>query len=257
MEGLQEENRGYDPEISVVMPVYNKEKYMTAAIESVLSQSFNNFELTIVDDGSTDKSRQIAMDYSDIPFVRIIFMQKNSGVSVALNTGINASMGRYYTFFAPDDIMGINALSTLHEVIEGQPEDVAMIYTQSFVIDEEGGIVDEIIGSDPYDPHGPCTVNMASCIIKMEYLMKIQELYGYIYDPSLRSACEWDLWIRLSKIGKIKVGLGEPLTYYRKHEDSLSQKPIHAMCKGEIARRLANNVYGLHNPNITTYSMGD
>jgi len=231
------------------MSAYNAERYINEAVESVLYQTYKDFELTLIDDGSTDSTREKIMRYTDIPNVRILVFDKNVGLSNALNTGIDVSMGKYYVFFAADDRMGPTALEMLHGLIEGQPDDVVMIYTSSFVIDEKGDIVrDEIVGTQPYDPHGLCTVNAASCIVRMDALRKIKEIYGYVYDPKIKSANDWDLWIRLSKIGKIIFGVGEPLTYYRKYLGSLSTSKLHEDERNKVALKLARNDYGLPNP---------
>ena len=250
MEDLQVAN----PEISVVMPVYNQEKYLAKAVESVLYQTFENWELIIYDDGSTDKSREIIMDYAEIPKVKIIVCDENMGISFALNTSLEAALGKYYVLCAPDDYMGLHALEMLHSLIEGVPQAVA-IYTPSYVIDENGELIEgEIIGTETFDPRGPCTVNGASAIVRMEALRKLKEKDGYIYDPKLKSSMDWDLWIRLSKLGAVMLGIGEPLTYYRRHRQMMSVSKEHRDAVNEVSRRLAFNVYRLPNPSLTTIS---
>lgn len=254
MEGFQGE---YNPTVSVVMPVYNQEKYLAKSIESVLYQTLDSskWELTILDDGSTDKSREIMKDYMGIVNVRIILFDQNTGISNTLNTGIEASMGDYYVLCAPDDYMGINALGTLLHIMENQPEDVAAVYTESYAIDENDKLIESYrVGAEAYTPYGPCTVNAASAIIRMEHLERIKNIYGYIYDTRLKSSMDWDLWIRLSKLGIIKKGVGEPLTYYRLNPQGMSAKPEHEAAKKEVSRRLAFNEYGLPNPNISTFA---
>ena len=89
------------PLISVVVPVYNVEKYVKECIESILEQSFKNFELIIVNDGSTDNSLNRVLEFKDDRIVLI--NQKNMGLSGARNTGIHHAKGKYITFIDSDD----------------------------------------------------------------------------------------------------------------------------------------------------------
>lgn len=98
------------PRVSIVMPVYNVEAYLVAAIQSVLGQSFGNFELIVVDDGSTDASLQVArLTTAGDPRVRIL-SQGNLGLAAARNTGARAATGRYLYFFDSDDLLQREAL---------------------------------------------------------------------------------------------------------------------------------------------------
>ena len=87
--------------ISVVIPLYNKEKYIKRAIESVLNQTFQKFEIIVVNDGSTDKSAEIVQNIKD-PRIRLI-NQKNAGVSAARNRGIQEAKYEYIAFLDADD----------------------------------------------------------------------------------------------------------------------------------------------------------
>ena len=97
---LGNKRNGSPPPVSVIIPVYNGEHYLAEAIESVLNQSFQAFELLVIDDGSTDKSGEIACSY---PRVRYIH-QNNRGVASARNRGIHNSQGTFLTFLDADDI---------------------------------------------------------------------------------------------------------------------------------------------------------
>lgn len=98
------------PEISVIMACYNHEKYIEEAIQSILSQSYSNFELIVIDDGSTDKSRERIGNYDD-PRIRF-FKQHNRGPSSAINAGFNASRGDYIALMSSDDISVSDRLET-------------------------------------------------------------------------------------------------------------------------------------------------
>ena len=101
------------PTISIIVPVYNSEKYLDACIDSILSQSFRDFELILVDDGSKDSSAQICDEYaSQDTRVRVIH-KANGGVSAARNDGLDIAKGEYITFIDSDDWVERESLSTI------------------------------------------------------------------------------------------------------------------------------------------------
>lgn len=104
------------PIISIVVPIYNAEKYLRHCIESILQQTFTNFELLLINDGSTDSSQHICDDYSWDSRVRV-FRKSNRGVSAARNFGIKKSIGKYLTFVDSDDYLEPNALELLYRNI--------------------------------------------------------------------------------------------------------------------------------------------
>ena len=91
------------PEISIIVPVYNVEKYLTRCIDSILTQTFTNFELILVDDGSTDKSGVICDSYEKKDKRVKVIHKKNQGVSEARNTGLNFAKGKKISFVDSDD----------------------------------------------------------------------------------------------------------------------------------------------------------
>jgi len=91
------------PKISVIVPVYNSERCISKCIESILSQTFNNFELLLVDDGSTDNSCEICTFYSNIDERVKVIKKQNGGVSSARNLGLKNSVGQYISFIDSDD----------------------------------------------------------------------------------------------------------------------------------------------------------
>lgn len=116
------------PKISVVMITYNHEKFIAEAIDSILSQTYSDFELIIVDDGSSDKTMKIIQEYDDSRI--IILEQKNSGPSIALNAGINKSCGEFIAFMSGDDVSLPNRLMTQIEQIEMQEADMIFCLPQ-------------------------------------------------------------------------------------------------------------------------------
>lgn len=103
------------PEISVIVPIYNVEKYLRRCIDSILAQVFTNFELLLVDDGSTDSSGEICDDYSNIDHRIRVVHKANGGVSSARNIGLDNARGEWIAFIDADDWISVNYLMTLIE----------------------------------------------------------------------------------------------------------------------------------------------
>lgn len=201
------------PVISVIMPVFNGEKHMSAAIQSVLSQSFSDFELLIVDDGSTDHTKEIALSFNDR---RIKFIQNssNKGIVYSRNLAIQNSKGRFIANLDSDDI----ALSTRFEkqflFFEKNPE-YSVIGTNVQLIDDDS----KITGSIDYTSFNhPIKENLffyncfaqSSTMIRKECLKKFDE----IYQAQHPLAEDYDLWVRLSENIKM-INLPDFLTQYR------------------------------------------
>lgn len=130
-----EETKMITPLISVVMSAYNAEKYLSEAIDSILNQTFTDFEFIIIDDGSTDGTPNILKTYKD-KRLRII-SQENMGLAKSLNRGLRVSKGRYIARLDADDIALPNRLTTQYSFMESHPECVAS-GTGAMIIDEKG-----------------------------------------------------------------------------------------------------------------------
>lgn len=134
------------PEISVIIPVYNVEKYLGDCLESAVNQTFKNIEIICVNDGSTDNSLNILNSYAKTDERIRIITQKNKGVSNARNVGLDASKGKYIYFMDADDFLELNALDELHSLIKEKSCDLVIFKTLNF-IDETG----EYVNIDYYD----------------------------------------------------------------------------------------------------------
>ena len=111
------------PKISVIIPVYNAEKYLKRCMQSLLQQKFDDYELICVDDGSPDNCGKMLDEYASIyPQVKV-FHQKNAGVSSARNLGLDNAKGDYITFVDPDDYVARNYFVTLGDLVsEGEKD---------------------------------------------------------------------------------------------------------------------------------------
>jgi len=130
-------------EISIIVPVYNVEKYIRRCIDSILNQSFDNFELILINDGSTDKSGEICDLYAKYDARIKVIHKDNSGVSAARNLGINEAKGKYVQFIDPDDWIEKDLLRNVYRIIEQEKSDIVFcgIKRESFV---SGNIIEKI-----------------------------------------------------------------------------------------------------------------
>lgn len=138
------------PEISIIIAVYNTEKYLKQCVDSILNQTFKNFELILVDDGSTDKSPEICDEYSTKDKRVKVVHQKNSGQTVARQNGFKKSSGKYCLVFDSDDWLEMDALSEMHQAMVDNKADMVM-FDGYFNYDERSIIVRQPIESGLYD----------------------------------------------------------------------------------------------------------
>jgi glycosyltransferase involved in cell wall biosynthesis len=132
----------YSPKISVVMSVYNGDGYIRPAIESILNQTFKDFEFIIIDDGSTDSTNDIISCYDDRRI--ILIEQENRGLSPSLNTGIRIASGEYIARMDADDISHIERFEKQIQFMDSNPEYV-MVGTNAIVMDREGTVIHPLV----------------------------------------------------------------------------------------------------------------
>jgi len=211
-----------EPLVSIVMPAYNAAEYIDSAIESILSQSFKNFELLIIDDGSTDDTVKIIKSYSKKD-KRIIFVsRKNKGLIKTLNEGIEYARGKYIARHDADDISHKKRLE--HQVrFLDKNTDVALVGSNYHVIDNQNKVIDTtnifttssdlklVLVIQNQFAHG-------SVMIRKEMLSKIAT-----YDSQYTDAEDYDLWTRISHRFKV-ANLKQPLYKWRKHRHGVTAK---------------------------------
>ena len=206
------------PLVSVVMPVFNGEKYLQEAIESILIQSFKDFEFIIVNDGSTDNSLNIIKSFDDDRIV--IINQKNMGLPTALNNGIEKSISQYIARMDADDISLPNRLDLQYQYLE-KNRDVVAVGGHVEIIDEDGEYIytakqpntwEEIKNTFPQTPF------FHSCVMfrKKQFI----QVGGYFNVPIAEDNI---LFINLAKIGKL-INLDSKLIKYRISPQAFSRK---------------------------------
>ena len=130
----------HNPLVTVYIPNHNYSNYIEESIQSVLRQTFSDFELIIIDDGSVDNSKDIIKKYEDLPNVNVIF-QKNKGLNVTNNIALRMGNGKYIMRLDADDYLDENSLNILSDVLE-RNSDIGMVLPDYYRVDENGNIID-------------------------------------------------------------------------------------------------------------------
>lgn len=202
--------------ITVYITNYNYGKYIDKCIESVLSQTYKNIEILIIDDGSKDNSKRIIQKYAKNKKIKIVF-QKNKGLITTNNIAVKLSNGKYIMRVDADDWLEKNAVEILYKEIKKDPK-VAMVFSNYFEVNDYGNIITEYrrhnfkkIKILDKPAHGAC-----SLIDKTKILL----VGGY--NENLTCQDGYDIWFKF--INKFKVKhISKSLFYYRQHEKSLSK----------------------------------
>lgn len=129
-----------DIKVSIVVPVYNSERYINHCLDSIISQDFDNLDIIIIDDGSTDNSFAVCKDYKNRDCRVKLFKQQNKGVSAARNKGINEAIGEYIVFIDSDDYIESNFISSLLKLLIN--ESVDLVITNYKIINTATGITE-------------------------------------------------------------------------------------------------------------------
>jgi glycosyltransferase involved in cell wall biosynthesis len=206
-------------EVSIILPVFNRAHLVAEAIRSVLVQSFQHFELIIIDDGSTDATVEVINSFNDS---RIIFLrQENFGRSVARNNGLAIACGRYIAFLDSDDVYLQGKLEIQVAYMDNHSE-FGMIYTSAHCINSKGDLLDE----QPYVAQvegsiykhiaffQPLTITLPTVMLRRDVL---DEIGGF--DVVMERFEDTDLWRRIAK--RYRVGaINIPTCLLRTHENN-------------------------------------
>ncbi len=218
------------PLVSVLMPVYNAERYVAETIKSILDQSFTDFEFLILNDGSTDRSAEIIQSFSD-PRIRYL-TQKNCGIVASLNRLVQESRGTFWARMDADDLAHPDRLKKQVEWLIANPNDV-MVCCVTDWIDEAGNPLPRWPADDRWRTFEELRVGLFSenAIAHSSVLLRGSELKrsaflsnGELYRRLVVLAEDYDLWLRLVVFGYRFHKISEPFMRLRRHSQSLTHR---------------------------------
>jgi teichuronic acid biosynthesis glycosyltransferase TuaG len=224
---MEESSKKNEPFVSIVIPNYNNAHFLGDAIQSVLNQTYQNFEIIVVDDGSTDNSRDVVSNFGER--VRYIW-QENKGLGGARNTGIMAAKGEYIGFLDADDQWIPNFLEIMVSLTQKYP-DIAVFYCNARYMDKQGVDLPQSVGVRAIPPDRIYQALLrANFIIPSTILAKRSIIIDEgLFDQNCKSlhGCEdWDLWLRIAPRHKF-IGTQLSLVRYRLHGQTFSSNPSH------------------------------
>jgi hypothetical protein len=210
-----------EPLVSVVLPVYNCEEYLGAAIESILSQSYHSFEFIVIDDGSKDRSAEVIKRFQD-ERIRIIH-QSNQGLAATLNRGIAMARGQYIARQDQDDLSYPERLARQVAHMEAYP-DCVLLGTWAQILEVERP-VDRFHCHPVDDAELRYLMLFNNPFVHSSVMLRkeaVQQVGGYTTDPARQPPEDFELWSRLSRVGQV-ANIGEVLLAYREIPGSMSR----------------------------------
>lgn len=214
------------PEVSVILPVYNAAVYLKKAIDSILAQTFTDFELLIINDGSTDRSEEIIFSYND-QRIRYLKNEGNKGLIYSLNRAIDEAKGKYIARMDADDICFQERLAEQRTWLINHPS-TAVVASFSNEIDEQGQ------DRGFFEPDRKTvtaaeirqTMPVQNCITHPAVMGRAEIFRAYRYAATQRNIEDYDLWLRILADGGIIEKIPRPLLWYRVHQDSVTQTKL-------------------------------
>lgn len=214
------------PALSIIVPIYNVEKYLSKCLDSILAQSFSDFELILINDGSQDHSNLIMEEYAQKDKRIITVYKENQGVSAARNTGLELAHGKYIGFVDADDWISSNMYNDIISDMEEHSADLGIVglkYTKDYnasitqtIITDKAILKQEQLAAELF--HIPHTISSSVCnkLFRKDHIKQF-------FDPSLRMA--EDLMFVLNYLENVSMGvwIKTPLYYVRTRAESATR----------------------------------
>lgn len=200
--------------VSIIIPVYDGENYIREAVDSALNQTYKDFEIIVIDDGSKDNTPNILETYgSKVKWKS----QENKGQASAINEGINMAEGKYLAYLDADDVCLPERFENQVKYLD-EHSNVGLVYSDRYQINENGK-VQRIIKSQPHNNF---------VLLQNDYVPRSAVMHKRgcldevgLFDESITGGDDWDMWIRISE--KFEMGyIGKPLVKYRVHKENIS-----------------------------------
>ncbi|MFC1904253.1 glycosyltransferase family 2 protein [Chloroflexota bacterium] len=220
--------------VSAIILTYNRAHMLTEAIDSVLNQTFKDFEVIVVDNYSSDNTEAVVKSYND-KRIKYFKNQNNGFIGVNRNYGVEKSRGEYITFLDDDDLWLSEKLERQVELLDSNKE-LGLVYSDSYMINGDGNVrentyfhgVNPVRGSAFNELFMLNVIPMLTVVIKREVLDKVG-----VFNPRYKIALDHDLWLRVVQYYPIDF-IEQPLAKYRLYSDSVSQKNINLTYQEEL-----------------------
>lgn len=204
------------PKVSIVLPSYNGERYIGESIQSICNQTYNDWELIIVDDCSTDNTLKIAKEFAEQDSrIRVVHNEKNRKLPASLNIGFSQVNGEYLTWTSDDNLYHVNAIEIMVKYLDEHTM-VPLVRSQMELIDENGNVIQESFDFD-YESF-PYANNIGACFM---YRRSVLDCIGN-YDESLFCVEDYDYWMRIYEKYNCIGEISNLLYSYRVHSATLT-----------------------------------
>ena len=211
------------PKVSIITPVFNSEKFIANTIESVIAQTYTQWEMILVDDASSDNSTKIIKQFqANYSQIKLFQLEQNSGAAIARNKATELATGDYIAFLDADDLWKPNKLKQQIDLMQSQ--DIDVCFSSYELMNEEGHSLNKIVEALP--------ILSYEKLLKSNYIGNLTGVYnaktlGKIFVTNLKKRQDWLLWLTaLQRSDKPAISINTDLAKYRVREDSISSKKL-------------------------------
>jgi glycosyltransferase involved in cell wall biosynthesis len=233
--------------VSVIIPAYNYGRFLGEAIQSVLDQTFQDWELIVVDDGSTDNTREVVTAFAD-PRIHYVY-QQNQGNPAARNAALKLVTGEYVAFLDADDVWFPEKLEKQVAQLDSLPPTVGLVYADVYLFNHEDGTIIGRFFQGRTPPRGRIFrelldaegwfISDTGSLIRREVFQRVG-----LYDESFSWYEDWEMWVRIAAAYEVEA-LDEPLARCRRHSANSIKVPEGMYRHGQAARRKVMASYPL------------
>lgn len=215
--------------VSIILPTYNGERYIQGSIESILAQTYQDWELIVIDDHSGDGTGKIVQQYADKDSrIKLYRNEKNLRLPASLNRGFSLSKGQYLTWTSDDNLFKENAIERFVHVLE-KSDDIGLVFSAMDIIDETGDVTGHTPPVQDLEELHYKNIVMASFMYTRAVYKKVGD-----YDEDRFLVEDHDYWLRIAREFAVTY-IAEPLYLYRTHPGSLTETKNRQMQEAKIA----------------------
>jgi glycosyltransferase involved in cell wall biosynthesis len=211
-------------ETTIITPIYNAEHFLEETLQSILDQTYTNWESILINDNSSDNSLEIANSFAQLDSrFKIINKSESGGAAKARNLGIEQATGRYIAFLDSDDIWLPEKLT--EQITFMKDKDIAFSYTSYHFLTEQGQVTGSVIAPASITYSQLLKGNVIACLTAIYDTEKL----GKVFMPDILKRQDFGLWLKITKLGFTGYGLNKPLAKYRLRVGSISHAKFNAM----------------------------